>query len=248
MPARKSSSFVLPREHGAYIILIASWVWGIIFSPLNDALGFVLVFAVAFHLFLVQESVRRTLRSPAGSLHPAVLAIVTAAAAAAAVLIIKTPFILVIAAPVALLSLLYFSIAHKGPFVRSALGFILLSLITPATIVASGNTDYFYLFLSWLGIGFFATSSVAIVGIRLDQPKADERALIFHIIYSIVVLAYSIIIGSLMPGLGIALVAIVRYILVATAKSRYIVLPLKTVGIIESIVTIIALTVSALLV
>jgi hypothetical protein len=248
MPIKNSAPFFLPREHGAYIVLFASWIWGIIFSPIPDALGLTLVFAVAFHLFLIQESVRRSLRSRTRDLHPAVLAISAAAIAASIILSVKVPSILIIGIPALFLCILYFSLARKGagPFARSALGFMLLSLVTPATIMASGSTDYLYLLFCWLSVAFFATSSVLVVGIRLGQPHAARRAMIFHFIYAIATIGAFVLTGMLLASLGIAAIAIVRYILVITGKVRFTMLPLKTVGMLESLVTAIALTVSAL--
>lgn len=186
-------------------------------------------------------------RSRASRIHPAALAIGAGALASAVVLVILTPSVLFVSIPALIICILYFLTARKGAgiYLRSVIGFLLLSLITPATILASGGKDYPSIIFAWLSVALFATSSVLVVGIRLGEPNAQRRAAIFHIAYLLAaVYAMS---ASLLPLAAMSAVAIVRYALIAASSSRFRALPIKTIGIMESMITVLALAASAVL-
>ena len=246
---RQDRILTFPSEHGAYIILLAAWLWGVIFSTVVRVEGSVLVLAVALTLFLSQESVRRLLRARTARLHPVIIGTLLLSLATSVLLIVRYPSVMYVTVPTILLGLLYFLIARKkvSPYTRSAIGFTLLSLIAPATMLANNEAATADSILVWLGVACFATSSVLVVGIRLDQANAFQRALWFHIAYGIgsILLLLS---GSISLALCmLSVVAIMRYVIVVATRNAYRSLPLKVVGILESIVTVIALLSAAFL-
>jgi hypothetical protein len=160
------------------------------------------------------------------------------------VLVIRRPILLVLAIPAFALAAIYFILAKKGPYIRSTIGFTLLALITPATMLAGGMTDVTMIALTWIAVALFAMSSVLVVGVRLEQPSAMRRSAVFHLLYALITIVI-VVIGQFPAFIGMASLAIIRYIGVVSESRSYKALPIKTIGIMESILTCASLLLSA---
>ena len=214
-----------------------------IFSTSISVEGSLLVLVVALSLFFSQESLRRRLRARTARLHPIIIGSLILAVATSVLLIVRHPAVIYISVPTMLLGLLYFFIASKkvSPYSRSAIGFALLSLIAPATMLANNQEVTREPLLVWVGVACYATSSILVVGIRLDQLHALRRAIWFHSLYTIGSIILLVTENISLALFTLSMIAVVRFVVVLATRSSYRLLPLKVVGVLESILTVIAL-------
>ncbi|MFI5265026.1 MAG: YwiC-like family protein, partial [Candidatus Kapaibacterium sp.] len=179
--------FSFPKEHGAYVVLFAGWLFGIIYSPCNDIAGFVLALIFACSLFFLQEPIRILFRGKGKRnirLHRFSIIFILTAILSGILLMIRSSRILYLAFPLMIIAIVYFSLVRKRTpaIALSLIGFSGLALITPLTIVASNCAIAVPdLATIWLFSSLFFWGSLVCVNIRLSGVRAIAPAAGYHL-------------------------------------------------------------------
>lgn len=244
--------FPIPKEHGAYVVLIAAWLLGIVYSHCVDVPGFVLSLVFPLSLFFLQEPIRRIIRRKPKEkvgFDPLSLFLAVIAIASGAILALHSPDILYLSLPLTLIVLLYFYFVRKRSpaMILSLIGFCGLALIAPLTILASNcRITIGHLAAVWLFAILFFSGSLLCVNIRLSGGRGVTIATIYHIFAfsAMILLSYS----HNLPYSTIAVIGIssVRLLVIIIYRNRYIKLKIKYIGIQESVVAGLGVIISAL--
>ncbi|MBS1902192.1 MAG: YwiC-like family protein [Bacteroidetes bacterium] len=237
----------IPREHGAYVVLIASWVFGVLYTHPTDTAGSALALTSALSIFLLQDPFKQFSRPKRGSnpfASTAALTLALLGAVSGTAMIARTPSVAMCVVPLTVIGALYFVMLRnkRSAIARSFVGFAGLTLLTPMTMLASGSAaSLTALFLVWIFATLFFCTSIYCVAIRLSESGAMRNALLYHgIAFAIV----SILVRSqLLPisAVWCMLVPLVRFVLIVFTRERYTRLPIKYIGIQETIVALLAL-------
>lgn len=202
-------------------------------------------------LFVLQEQVRQMVRSRKNQsqLSFGTLLLGCVALLSTAMILIRTPRSLLLAIPLAMFGSIYYVMMRTkcSLTTRSLAGFAALALAMPYTMLCTAPS----VALSRLiGADMFATlfflTSVFCVKIRLGEPQAIRNALAYHIISF---LAVGILVGyTFVPSSAIIVLAIamLRTGLVLLFRVAYRRIPIKMIGIQESLVAVAAIAATAL--
>ncbi|MDP4235907.1 MAG: YwiC-like family protein [Bacteroidota bacterium] len=240
----------IPKEHGAYVVLLAAWLLGIVYSTCVDVIGFALALILPLSLFFLQEPIRRIFRPRSkgnAQFDLFSLFLVVVALSSAALILIRAPETVFIGIPVVMVAVLYFYFIRKRstPIILSLIGFVGLSLITPLTIVAARCPIRIEFLVSiWLLAAFFFCGSVLCVNIRLSAGRGVRLASIYHVVALIVMIL--LVQYGYLPLSAIAVIGIsfFRLLLISMNKKTYVRLPIKIIGIQESVVTALGVLIS----
>jgi hypothetical protein len=239
----------IPREHGAYVILACSWLLGLLGSPRIEPLPSLLSLVAVFSLFLMQEPLRllqvarRTGRN--GASRPGMirwaLATGSLAVIAGTPVVLARPEILWLLLPASAVMVAYgLLVARRAPMNRLSLaGFIGLALTAPgARIAAAGGFPAGELLALWLLAACFFCGSSFCVNIRLKGDKAVAPAIRFHL--AAMGVTFALVALGLAPPIALAamLPAIAKLVWIIRDIPRYRAMPLKRIGIQESLVAI----------
>jgi hypothetical protein len=233
----------IPKEHGAYIVLIASWLVGVVIGGYSDIITNILILVSAFSFFLLGESLRLAIKSRIQGQKPELsvwtLLLLLIAITTSALVLLHAPWLLWFA-PHIILFIGAYSVAlsqRARTIALTYIGFGALSLLAPIVVCANnqGASDILLIAL-WVGCALFFAASAATVNIRFDGKRGIAPAVVVH------VLAFNVIgvwvhTGHLTHGfLTAMLLAIIRFIIVLVMRERYQKLALKYIGIQESFI------------
>jgi|GEM_PF-2867940 len=234
----------LPREHGAYVVLATSLLLGLIVGAARNWPAVVLAFISSIAMFLAQQPIRQIVlrRRSRRQVQPATKRLtwilLPVALLSFLALAWLRPVVLVILPPMLLLGAILFEIDRRrgGMTDLSIAGFPALALGAPLVYLASVETVNFEIALLLWGIATtFFWSSVACVNVRLRGERAIAPALWFH---ALLLLATALLVtfGMAPPVTAAASgIAIARMLFVMNNVNRYRRLPLKRIGIVETI-------------
>jgi hypothetical protein len=241
----RSRSLPIPREHGAYVVLVTCWLFGILTAGSVEALPAALSLATAFAGFTLSEPARllaqslRSGRNAAG--RPGLVAWVAALALAAAAtgipLAMLRPEILWALLPsVALFALYLWLTSRRAAMVDlSIIGFIGLSIVAPIARVAAGPAwSIWELAAIWSYTALFFCASAWCVRVRLVGVEGIPLAAAAHT--ALLALTAILVARDILPL--VALVAIVpalaRFVWVWLDVARYRRQTLKRIGLLET--------------
>jgi hypothetical protein len=248
----KNSSFSFPKEHGAYVVCIASWLLGAIFAGSLSIVPLVLPLLSVMPFFLMEGTLRDVVlhgekRTYLLSLSVALLSII--GVAPVILLLVNEPFLWVFYAVYVLFGAIHIIglRRHFTPTKLSIGGFIALSLLTPMTQSSITYTiDAKMIFVYWSASALFFVSSVMCVIVRLRGKKALPMGYMF-IISAMIVLtgeaANSLLPPAAVYGQGLRVLEI---LVISLTLRRFQKLSLKTIGLIETAITSVYLTLTLL--
>jgi hypothetical protein len=233
----------VPKEHGAYIVLVASWLVGVVAGGYSDVLINILILVGAFSLFFLGESLRLAIRSRMQGQKPQLsvwtLLLLLIAITTSAFVILQASWLLWFAPHIVLFIGAYsVALAERARTITlTYIGFGALSLLAPIVVSVNnqGASDILLIAL-WTGCALFFTASAATVNIRFDGKRAIAPAVVVH------VLAFNVIgvwvhTGYLTHGfLSAVLLAVIRFIIVIVMRKRYQKMALRYIGMEESLV------------
>lgn len=247
-----SSQYRIPKEHGAYVVLIASWVVGMLYTPHADLTGFALVLATSLSLFLLQDPFKQFAR-PKRTANPfanaSVLTLGLIGASSGIALLARTPRVAICVIPLAVIGAVYFTMlrSRRGAIARSFVGFAGLTLVSPMTMIAAGNSDPLdQAIVVWIFSTLFFCTSIYCVAIRLKEAHAVRNAIVYHIVATGVI-GCLVALNVISAGAFISMfIPTVRLVLILGYRKRYTSLAIKFIGIQETVVALCALAVIAL--
>lgn len=234
----------LPGEHGAYIVLVCSWILGILRAPQIAPLPTALSLVMALGLFLALGPSRSLLRSRrlGRSFNNIELRwgiLFTGTALFAGVpLIASRPDILLLAIPGAILAGIYLIAEYRRRSMTtlSMIGFVGLALAGPlARIAAADTVAVSELLLLWLLPAAFYSASAYTVHIRLVGAPGIRGAVAFHLVILVAVAVLASM--ELIPIVGVIamLVAVGKLTWILFDLGRYRAMSLKRIGLLESV-------------
>jgi hypothetical protein len=246
---RSIADIPLPREHGAYVILASAWLLGVLQAPSVDPFRAALSLVAIAMAFFVQEPIRQLLvirrtgrnRERRRFLIEWSAAMTLLGLDAAAPIAISQPAILWLLLPAGIVGGLYGAMLLRRASMDAlaTVGFIGLSLAAPAaSIASSGRFAPFEVLGLWLLAAMFFCGSSYSVRIRLKGAYSVTEAVGYHLMalagvacLTLVTLLPPIALVAILPG-GAKLLWILRDV------DRYRRLPLKRIGIQESVVSL----------
>jgi len=253
----QSTTPPIPREHGAYVVLGACWLFGIFSADTVEALPAVLSLVAAFAGFALAEPARLL----AGSLRSGrnvaqrgrwlrwIAALAAVALASGIPLLVMRPVILWAVPPVLALLAGYLWLTSRRASMTdlSIVGFIALSMTAPLARVAA--TDAWtpgVLIALWLFTALFFCASAWCVRVRLVGYDGLALASAAHV--ALVVLTIVLAARGLLPVIALVAIgpAVVRFVWVALDVSRYRQQTLKRIGLMETAIALVLVAASAL--
>ncbi|HET9136773.1 MAG TPA: YwiC-like family protein [Candidatus Kapabacteria bacterium] len=241
--AKELKSF-FPKEHGAYVVLLSAWLFGIVFSHESDNYGFTLSLILSGSLFCLQEPIKDFINGRKKSVSHSVIYVVlfsSLALCSGILLLVKSIGIPQLIVPL-IAVVLSFSIATRSRYsviVKSMIGFIGLSLVTPLTILsAQSASDIVRLLAIWVFVALFFCSSIFCVEIRISKGSKITTAILYHVLT--VAITAILISSNLLPIATVAPLCVItiRFVLVLLFQKRYSTIAIKHIGIQESIVAL----------
>jgi hypothetical protein len=239
----------LPREHGAYVILGCAWLLGVIQAPSVDPLRTSLSLVTIAMAFFIQEPIRQLLvirRTGRHREQRRLLITWTAAMAllgldAAAPIALSQPQILWVLLPAGIVGGVYavMLVRRASMDALATVGFIGLALAAPTAYIASGGRfDRLEVLGLWVLTAIFFCGSSYSVRIRLKGADSITQAVGYHLLALTVVASLTLV--TLLPP--IALLAILpggaKLFWILRDVDRYRRLPLKRIGIQESVASL----------
>ncbi len=242
----------IPKEHGAYVVLVASWLLGLLQAPGREALPVTLSLLLPLGAFLAQEPLRLLLRGGRASASRHVVAWLalfagTAIVAGGWLLSLRPRLWLVMVAGCAVAALFAWLLRRRAAMLTlSSAGFLGLSLGAPlARIAAAPATSVSDLVVLWgVAVLFFASSS-SCVRIRLKREERGTRPIVLHaaLLALLLVLAEARMVP---PVAAVAVLpAIARLAWILRDLPGYRRSSLKRIGIVETAVTALFLAINS---
>jgi hypothetical protein len=251
----RSRTLPIPREHGAYVVLAACWLFGIFtadeVAPLPAALSLVAALA-AFMLSEPARLIVHSLRSGRDAPRRRFWSIWTAALGAIAVgagapLVALRPDV-AWALPLALvLSVVYLWLTSRRASMTdlSIVGFLGLSMVAPVARMAAGDWTIAGLGAIWTYTALFFCASAWCVRVRLVGSEGLPLAAAAHT----ALLALTLILAArgVLPVIALVAIApaIVRFLWVALDVARYRQQTLKRIGLLETAIALMLVVASA---
>jgi len=235
----------LPGEHGAYIVLLCSWLLGMLRAPGIDPIPTALSLVTPLALFLGLGPSRALLRnkrlgrrvsSDSIDLRWTIVLAGTGLLAGLA-LLASRPDVLMLAIPAVLLGAIYLVAEYRRRSMTtlSMIGFVALALTGPlARIAAAPNATTTELLLLWLLPAAFYSASAYTVHIRLVGAPGIRRAVGFHLTVTAALVALAS--AGLVPLVAVVamLVAVGKLVWIVLDLGRYRAMTLKRIGLLES--------------
>ncbi len=237
----------ISKEHGAWVVLASAWLLGIVYARGGDIVPIMLTALVALSAVVLLESQRALircgrvarLRTQIG--HYTNWSILSAfiAMIAAIPLLTAVPRLLAVVIPSALIFGLYALLEYRRApmMVLSAVGFVGMALLAPATAIAAGSSaGWAELAGLWVVSALFFSTSVFRIKVRLNGFGALMPTAAFHTL--VVGVAGILVIAEVIPiGGFIAVVPAVALLgWIAFDLDRYRAWPLKRIGLLESVI------------
>jgi hypothetical protein len=178
---------LFPREHGAYAVLMASWLCGVAVGR-TVSVESMLMLAFALLLFIAQEPIKHLVRALARNspfdMHDVARTRVLLGASIMgfAVLAIDTPRLFLITPVVFVLSLAaYATQRRRAPlFVQSIVGFTILTLAGPAAYLVSPHVSIGSAAILWFELLVFFWAASLLVNLKL-APQTRVACLIYYL-------------------------------------------------------------------
>lgn len=238
----------LPREHGAYVVLGSSWLVGIVRAGSIDPIGVSLLLLTIFGALVAQNPIKLIARGKLPADRAArrgivavagILAMLTAGSGLGAA--IRHPEILWLLPPTILFAAIYLRLEQMRASMRnrSLAAFLALTLAAPASRIAAGEGwSVGELAGLWLTAALFFCGAVYCVTIRLAGNTAVRPAIVYHLAAVAVAMAlwWSGILE--LASILVLALALLKLAWIVLAVDRYRAMPLKQIGIQESIVSI----------
>lgn len=246
------NNYSIPKEHGAYVVLVAAWLLGIVYSHSPDVTGSALALILPLSIFFLQEPIRilvRRKKKEKIELHPFALLCIISTLVTGLILTLHSPRILYLTAPLFVIALLYFYFVRKrsAAIILSLVGFLGLALITPLTILASPSVmaprD---LAITWLFAALFFCGSLVCVNIRLSGGSGIWQAILYHILASAVILFFVYVHALPHSAIAVISVSFLRLLLIIPYRKQYSTLRIRYIGIQESVIAGLGVIISAL--
>ncbi len=240
---------VFPKEHGAYIVLLCAWLFGIVYAPRVDILAFGCSLALAASFFLLQEPLKRLARHDGYTVNGMTIFLCGVVLINGGILLVHAIKIIILLIPFLLLVLLYRYLIRKRytTIQRSLIGFSAIALLTPLTVYAADNSIRIVsVFSLWIFSALFFCTSPYCVAIRLSHGNQVRPALLYH--SAALALCYLAVRSSLLTysALIALIIPIGRLLVILFFRSWYSKLPIKYIGIQESVVALAGVLLSAL--
>ncbi|MFI5264317.1 MAG: YwiC-like family protein [Candidatus Kapaibacterium sp.] len=246
------NNYPIPKEHGAYVVLLAAWLFGIVYSHCVDITGFALALILPLSLFFLQGPVRPLIhrkRKEKIRLHPFSITCFGISLFSGLLLALHSPRILYSSVPLAVITALYFYFVRRrsAQLLLSFIGFSGLALITPVTVLASNcEITVSNLIIIWLFVSLFFWGSLVCVNIRLSGGNGIARAMIYHILASTIILFFAYYHSLRYSAITVIGISFLRLVIIIIYHSRYVKIKMKHIGIQESIIAALGVIVSAL--
>jgi hypothetical protein len=235
----------IPREHGAYVVLGACWLFGIFSSatiaPLEAALSLVATVA-GFTLTEPARLLAGSLRSGRNIAQRRRWVLWIAATAAIALasgvpLLLLRPVIFWALPPALLLLIGYLLLSSRRASMTdlSIIGFVGLSLVVPvARVAATDDWTPGILVALWLFAALFFCASAWCVRVRIVGREGITLAAAAHA--ALLMLTVVLAARGLLPMIALVAIApaIVRFVWVALDVARYRQQTLKRIGLVET--------------
>lgn len=237
---------LFPREHGAYAVLLASWLVGLVVSDSIRATEIVLSIVAFLALFVAQEPLKHIIRGLKKS-HPLaehdvsrLFSLLLFGVSGFALLSRSHGALLWILVPGTVTALLGLWLYYRraSMYLQSLAGFAALTLAGPALVLMSdGSADSHQISRAvelWLELTLFFWASAMIVNVRIDPSSARTTAILLGMFLLCSLIGLNL--GFLSIASFVALVVVIlRYMLARSYIERYKKLSLKRIGMIETI-------------
>lgn len=245
----------IPREHGAYVVLGACWLFGIFSSDAVEALPAALSLVTALAGFTLTEPARMLAASLISGRNAAyrrgwiawIAALAAVALSAGIPLLVLRPVILWALPPALLLLAGYLWLTSRRASMTdlSIIGFIGLSITAPLARVAATDTWTVGLLASlWLFTALFFCASAWCVRVRLVGRDGLALATAAHV--ALLGLTSGLVARDLLPWIALAAIApaLVRFLWVAFDVARYRQQTLKRIGLMETAIALVLVVAS----
>lgn len=228
-----------PKEHGAYVVLIASWLIGVIVGGWSEPIVSVTLLFIALVVFIAEHSLRQYVKTLT-AIPVALFIVILAASIVGGIVVIQhqkmVPFVLLgIGVTVSYIIVLQ----QRSPTIhRTYIGFSGLTLLAPLAASLSDQQNTTELAELWIMMTLLYLASAATVNIRLTAGKIKLPAYIMNALVVISCILLVIFYHLTTALIVCAIISAVRFLAVLAWEDRYIRLRVKIVGIIESVVSL----------
>lgn len=233
------TKIAFPKEHGAYVVLIASWLIGATVGGWSEPIVSVALLFSALAVFIAEHSLRQYVKTRT-AIPVALLIVVLAVSILGGIVVIRyekmVPFVLLGIGVTA--SYIIALQQRSSTITRTYIGFSGLTLLAPLAASLSDQQNAAELAVLWIMMTLLYLASAATVNIRLTAGKIKLPAYAMNalVVISCILL---VIFYHLTTALIICLViSSVRFLVVLAWEDRYIRLRVKIVGIIESAISL----------
>lgn len=249
---------LFPREHGAYVVLLASWLVGVMSAQMLDAASVTLSLAVFLALFIAQEPLKHVLRGlkrneplddhDVSRLFSLMLFGVSGFALLSRVH--STLLWTLLPGAACALSGLWLNHRRASMFAQSLAGFAALTLAGPALLLIgsphSADANISQAAALWGELTLFFWASAMIVNVRIDIRSERSTRLVLgaFLLLAIILTSLNVFSYAALVSLGLL---VARYVWVITDLDRYKRLSLKKIGIIETITAVVMVVLYAIL-
>ncbi len=240
----------IPREHGLYVVVASCWLTGLVVARnRNWGAAILLLVVTTLALFLVAPA-RDLLRSRIGGRIPrlqthdrvVIPLLAVSVIAGGGVIIASTPPVAIIAALGLVLAIVYGIGVHRrvSMIALSITGFLAATLITPATLLTS-NPDATVLALlsTWAMVASWFCASIFVVRLRITSAVGAGPGVLYHIGATVALVALTALGVPPVPLLLPMGLAWVRLGIIHAELQRWQELPLKRIGIIETLAAVV---------
>jgi hypothetical protein len=250
--------YPFPREHGAYIVLLSAWLLAVLRSAGNNILHALLMLLFLISIFFLQAPItaawnRRSL-AQLGAINKFWLYGICLAAIGTALLLLSIqPTFALVAMPATVIASVYAFMppSRFGMGERSVIGFLLLTLAAPCTQLVLVNPPIGQLLEIWLIAASYFCGSAMNIRLRISKPNDVTRkndALRQSTMYHLLMLTLTCIlaVGKYIGWTAFAATALstFRLLWIAEDRNRFSKLPLKRIGLQESVLAVVFLLIN----
>ena len=245
----------LPKEHGAYVVLASSCIYGLIRSPSIDLGRAIPTLVLIFALFLIQKPAYELVRNLPSLQHPPVLFFWLVGLLAASILfsyllstIAPQLWVIIIPGGVVFAAYALMDPRRFGMGERSVVGFLLLTLAAPTLQLAVGTPSISSVVETWFIASLYFCGSAMNIRLRLVKRATAQgmnakaqQAILYHALLTALCFALA---STGLTGWTTVLVLSVsslRLIWILQNLERFRALPLKRIGVQESLLAVLFL-------
>jgi hypothetical protein len=242
-----STTIPLPREHGVYVVLLGSWIIGILLKAPGTWWPPLFSMVVLLAMLMIPNVTRsftdHTRKRTRAQIAPAFAAAIAATVLAITAVIVAPVLVMLVPVGLAFVILLAYMKKRRRPMQElSFVAFMTIALGVPVAGILNGSQDFVLLGLGWFMCAAFFCGSSLNVAIRLRRTKRSLYTTgLYH---GLVLLLWSLVAGSFpayYAGLAGLALNMLRFAWIVNNASLFRTRTLKRIGLEETALTTIFL-------